>query len=138
MFARFNHLGISLGINGTKTAIDRIRKSYDNEVLKWKTTIADYLLLPSDISSSQTISYDAEVSDQTQSLMSIGSSPMNSRPTSPNVAAQEHSPMHIEVNQELVTEEADSSSSNTIHQGMLINNCDKGSNYLVFYVIKKK
>ena len=65
-----NHLGVCLGIKGTRSAIDRIRSGYDKEVLQWKRDVADQILLPSR-SESQTIPYE-EVSDR-EGTMSVSS-----------------------------------------------------------------
>lgn len=70
MFARFNHLGLHMGIEATKTSIDRIRHSYDKEVLSWKTNASDYLLLPS-LTSTVTFPYE----DDTAQSMSLDESP---------------------------------------------------------------
>jgi hypothetical protein len=32
MFARFNHLGLCLGIDATRTSLDRIRRGFDDKV----------------------------------------------------------------------------------------------------------
>lgn len=65
MFNRLNHLGLCVGIKGTRSYLDRIRSSYDTEVFKWKTEICDYLLgLRSDssVSGAYTIPYASAAS----------------------------------------------------------------------------
>jgi hypothetical protein len=111
MFARFNHLGLCLGIDATRTSLDRIRRGFDDKVLKWKTDIADYLLLPSDTSTSQTIPYcdDADDSEKTIPL-SRESSP----PSSPLVMDENLSPQR----QPTSTDESISKSSQTVHTGI--------------------
>ncbi|XP_077862864.1 uncharacterized protein LOC144345056 [Saccoglossus kowalevskii] len=37
----FNKLGISMGIKGTRGLIDRLRKQYDSDIMKWKSMIQD-------------------------------------------------------------------------------------------------
>ena len=43
MFARFNHLGLCVGIAATRSSIDRIRTNYNREVLQWKSDVEEYL-----------------------------------------------------------------------------------------------
>lgn len=53
-------------------SIDRIRQNFDQVVKSWKTKVADYLLLPSDVSTSATIPYD-DSQDNSESQMSVES-----------------------------------------------------------------
>lgn len=111
MFARFNHLGLCVGLDATRTSLDRMRRAFDDRVLKWKTDIADYLLLPSDTSTSLTIPYcdDADDSERTISLtLSRESSP----PSSPHMMDENILP---EIQP---TDESMSKSSQTVHTGI--------------------
>lgn len=78
MFNRLNHLGLWVGIKGTRSYLDRIRSSYDTEVFKWKTEICDYLLgLRSDssVSGAYTIPYaDSEATLSVDSFPSSAAS----------------------------------------------------------------
>lgn len=50
-------MGLCVGIHGTMNAVDRIRRNFDSTVFEWRSSITDHLLLPSDISTADTIPY---------------------------------------------------------------------------------
>jgi len=67
-----------MGLGATKSSIDRIRHSFDEEVFAWKSSIGDYLLLPSDVSTATIPFVDDDVTDTVQSMsveLSSASSP---------------------------------------------------------------
>ncbi|KAL3851874.1 hypothetical protein ACJMK2_015574 [Sinanodonta woodiana] len=49
--------GLCLDINATRTALDRVRRDHDEEILQWKSDVSDFLLLPSEALASETIIY---------------------------------------------------------------------------------
>ncbi|XP_078329533.1 uncharacterized protein LOC111133019 isoform X2 [Crassostrea virginica] len=67
LFARFQHLGLCVGIHGTLNTVDRIRQNFDATVFKWRNTAADHLLIPSDESTADTIPY----ADDSSTPMSV-------------------------------------------------------------------
>ena len=112
MFARFNHLGLCTGKGATRRSIDRIRTGFDNTVLQWKTAVADYLLLPSDTSTSITIPYEENISEQTIP-MSVDSSEATDL-LSPH---QDVSPMISEQGSDVDEHESNITSSKEEHKG---------------------
>ena len=75
LFTRFNHLGLCVGIHGTMNVVDRIRKNFDSTVFEWRSSITDHLLLPSDVSTADTIPY-AESSSTSMSVETPAQSPV--------------------------------------------------------------
>ena len=56
-------------------AVDRIRKNFDSTVFEWRSSITDHLLLPSDVSTADTIPY-AESSSTSMSVETPAQSPV--------------------------------------------------------------
>uniref|UniRef100_A0A8W8JTD6 DUF6589 domain-containing protein n=1 Tax=Magallana gigas TaxID=29159 RepID=A0A8W8JTD6_MAGGI len=101
MFNRLNHLGLCVGIKGTRSYLDRIRSSYDTEVFKWKTEICDYLLgLRSDSSVSGAYTIPYADSEATLSVDSFPSSAASS-PQRPPARREYFQPQMQQPNEDL-------------------------------------
>ncbi|XP_062611695.1 uncharacterized protein LOC134273511 isoform X2 [Saccostrea cucullata] len=81
LFAKFNHLGLCVGIHATRNAVDRIRHNFDSKVMEWRNAVTDQLLLPSDVSTAETIPY-GEDSSTPMSVDTPAQSPVR-KPRSP-------------------------------------------------------
>ncbi|XP_014678940.1 PREDICTED: uncharacterized protein LOC106818780 [Priapulus caudatus] len=65
MFPRLNHLGLSVGIDGTKNVIDRVRKKYDDEVVQHRSRVTDSLLWSAELPPFRKRDADGQSSDAT-------------------------------------------------------------------------